>query len=310
MDLSIEQIESFIAVAEEGSVSRAARRLALTQPPVSRRVQHLEGRLGCRLFRRSSEGMVLTAVGEQFLRDAYRITALVAESFDRARMQGGEAKGEVEVGFTSISTYAVMPKLLKLTAAYTPGLDVRIAERISPQQIDLVSRGRLDLGFVRPQRLPSNVRRRVVERAPVIALVPRRHPLAEQPGPLTPQDLLALPLVRYEHGGSPFLARLHDSVFAGAAPPARFEVSQTLSGAAIVGEGIAAMLAPVSVAKLELPGLAFRRITLPASAATVPLWAVYGAEAKSPLVDAVLAMFDELAEQLAREHSGLMSAIG
>lgn len=78
--MSFEQLESFVAVAEEGSVVRAARRLHLTQPPLSRRIQTLEDELGAALFTRRARGMKLTEQGERLLPHARRILSAVAEA--------------------------------------------------------------------------------------------------------------------------------------------------------------------------------------------------------------------------------------
>lgn len=309
MGLSMEQIESFIAVAEEGNVGRAARRLGMTQPPLSRKIQRLEKELGVRLFRRDVSGMKLTPSGQQFLDDAYQISSLVSASYARARMEGRQVAGNVGVGFTAMSTYNVLPKLLKLTSAYLPNVTVKITERLSPVQVEMISRGRLDIGFIRPQELPHNVEHRVVDRTPLIALVPAGSLQAELPGPLRPSDLAELRLIRYEHDGSPYLAQMHDAVFASNLPNDSIEVSQVLSGAAVVAEGIGAMLAPAPIAKLPLPGLAFRRIELPQNVVEVPTWAVYSNESRSPLAERLLAHLNELSVHLERENNRILRSI-
>lgn len=309
MTLSMDMVECFIAVAEEGNVGRAARRLSMTQPPLSRKIQRLEKELGVSLFHRDATGMVLTPSGTQFLDDAYRISSLIAASYGRVRMEGRDVYGTVGVGFTAISTYNILPKLLKLTSAYLPKVSVKITERLSPVQVEMVSRGRLDVGFIRPQELPANVSYRVVDSTPLIALVPERSSLAKQSDPLTPSDLAALPLIRYEHHGSPYLAKMHDAIFATHEDSDSIEVSQVLSGAAIVAEGIGAMIAPAAVAKLPLPGLAVRRVDLPTDDLEVPTWAVFSGDSRSPLAERLLEYFDELTSHLTRENNRLIRSL-
>lgn len=281
----------------------------MTQPPLSRKIQRLEKELGVSLFRRGTTGMVLTPSGAQFLGDAYRISSLVAASYGRVRMNGREVHGTVGVGFTAISTYNVLPKLLKLTSAYLPKVSVKITERLSPDQVEMVSRGQLDVGFIRPQELPSNVSHRVVDSTPLIALVPERSSLATQQSPLTADDLATLPLIRYEHHGSPYLASMHDAIFASHEDSGSIEVSQVLSGAAIVAEGIGAMVAPAAVAKLPLPGLAMRRVDLPLDGSEVETWAVFSSDARSPLAERLLGHLEELTAHLTRENNRVIRSI-
>jgi LysR family transcriptional regulator, benzoate and cis,cis-muconate-responsive activator of ben and cat genes len=86
--MSIEQLKSFVAVAEEGAIVRAARRLHLSQPPLTRRIQDLEYELGAPLFERGPRGVSLTAAGEALLPRARVILALVEDARDGIRQVG------------------------------------------------------------------------------------------------------------------------------------------------------------------------------------------------------------------------------
>src|ERR1700739_651485 len=94
------QLECFIAVAEELNINRAAVRLHMTQPPLTRRIQRLEHDVGVELFRRTAAGMELTEAGGVFLEGAYRIVALSTRAVERARLA---SKGEV--GHLSMAYY-------------------------------------------------------------------------------------------------------------------------------------------------------------------------------------------------------------
>lgn len=90
--MSLDQIQSFVAVAEEGAVQRAAARLHITQPPLSRRIQGLEEELGVCLFERLPRGMALTPAGQAFLPRAREILALVDQAVEAAAVEAGDTK--------------------------------------------------------------------------------------------------------------------------------------------------------------------------------------------------------------------------
>jgi len=308
-EVTIEQLRAFITVAEEGNVGRAAARLSMTQPPLSRRIQKLERLLGVALFRRTPAGVSLTPAGEMFLTDAYQVVASMSAAVDRARMNDPRLRGSVRVGFTAIATYSVLPTLFKLAGAYLPSISVRVTERISPQQVELAARGQLDIGFIRPQPLPADIVHTEISSDPVVVAMSPKHPLARVPELLTPGEIARYPVIRYEHLCSPYLAGLHDAVFA--AHPARVaaEVSQVLSGIALCAEGFGSVLVPVSVTKIRVPGVVVRPVRLPAGHQRVPMWAIYSKTARGPLADRLLTLADELSTEIEKETSGLMRAV-
>jgi DNA-binding transcriptional LysR family regulator len=107
--IELHQLRCFVAVAEELHFGRAARRLFMTQPPLSRQIQLLEHALGISLLERSSRQVSLTAAGERFLRDAQHILEFSARAEQAAqRVAHGEA-GRITLGFTAVSAYRMIP---------------------------------------------------------------------------------------------------------------------------------------------------------------------------------------------------------
>ena len=133
---SLDQISAFVAVAEELHFGRAAERLNMTQPPLSRQVQKLERAVGARLLERDNRRVALTDAGQAFLPEARRLLALVETASDLARRVEGGAAGTLRLGFTAVSAIRTLGPLLRRMSEELPGVDVILHERVTPAQVD------------------------------------------------------------------------------------------------------------------------------------------------------------------------------
>ena len=106
------QIRCFAAVAEELHFGRAAARLFMTQPPLSRQIQMLEQALGVQLLERSSRSVRLTPAGQAFYRDGAAVLALAGQAVDTARRIASGDAGRVVLGYTAVAGYALIPELV------------------------------------------------------------------------------------------------------------------------------------------------------------------------------------------------------
>src|SRR4051794_29343267 len=145
----LRQLRCFVAVAEELHFGRAAARLNMTQPPLSRQVQLLEHGLDMLLLERTSRAVRLTPGGRAFLPEARRILEL-AEGAGLAakRVARGEA-GCIALGCTAAASYALLPKLISYATRTMPGVDLVVKEMVTGEQMEALASGRLDLGLVR-----------------------------------------------------------------------------------------------------------------------------------------------------------------
>jgi DNA-binding transcriptional LysR family regulator len=147
----LSQLRCFVATAEELHFGRAAQRLNMTQPPLSRQVQLLERILGVTLLDRTSRSVRLTPAGRAFLLEARRILRL-AESAALAtrRIASGDA-GQIAIGFTAASGYNFLPQLVILSNARLPNADLTLREMVTREQVEALLTGRIDIGLVRPR---------------------------------------------------------------------------------------------------------------------------------------------------------------
>ncbi|SEU24668.1 LysR family transcriptional regulator [Nonomuraea wenchangensis] len=148
--VTLDQIRAFVAVAEELHFGRAAERLRMTQPPLSRHIQKLERAIGVTLLERDNRRVILTEAGRGFLEDARHMLTLVETAGDRARRIAAGASGTLRLGFTAVSAISVLGGLLRLLAERLPEVDVILHEEVTARQMDGILRGELDLGLARP----------------------------------------------------------------------------------------------------------------------------------------------------------------
>jgi DNA-binding transcriptional LysR family regulator len=176
MDLTHRMLEQFVVVAQEGHIGRAAKRLSMTQPPLTKAIHRLERALGVRLFDRTPRGVELTAAGRAFVTDAQQLLAAQAAAVRRAQRIDQGLHGQVDVGFHIGVSYHHLPELLRRSADALPGLTLRMQQKPNAELVDLVRGGRLDLALIRgPAVLPNDVAAVEVAVEGLIAALPAIH---------------------------------------------------------------------------------------------------------------------------------------
>src|SRR5688500_4182539 len=186
MSLTLDQVRCFVAVAEELHFGRAAERLSMTQPPLSRQIQKLERAVGATLLERDNRRVELTGAGAAFLDEAYRMLNLVDSAGDLARRVDAGTAGVVRLGFTAVSAISVLGPLLRRLNTELPDVEVLLSERVTGAQVEGIRHGELDIGMARPPFDTALLDSHVVLREPLMAVVPADHALASADRPLRP----------------------------------------------------------------------------------------------------------------------------
>lgn len=285
MDYSLAQLRGFVAVAEEGHFGRAADRLAITQPPLTRQIQALERAVGARLLDRGPRGVALTAAGEMFLTDARRVLALVEAAPESARRVAAGEVGTLRLGFTAIGAYAVLGDFLTLLTRVLPGVQVALSELTSEQQFAALGVGTLDLGLVRPPVADEFASVRIHTEQLVLA-VPDRHRLARGTGPVRLAEVAA-DYIGYAPEGERYL---HDvcAALVGVQEFLRAEIaSQVPTMLALVRAGRGCALVPRSCTAMRVEGVVYRELTA-ADARTVTLHAAWNPDSTNPVLRRLL----------------------
>ncbi len=175
----LSQVRCFVAVAEELHFGRAAARLNMTQPPLSRQIQILERILGVTLLQRGNRLVRLTPAGQSFLTEARQILKLTESAALLARRVAEGKAGSVNIGFTAASAYSYVPELVAACRQQMPDVELILKEMVSGDQLKRLGSGEIDIGLLRPPIPRSGLQSFRVKSEPMIAAVPAGHRLAE-----------------------------------------------------------------------------------------------------------------------------------
>lgn len=254
MNIELRHLRYFVAVAEELHFGRAAARLNISQPPLSQQIQLLEQQVGARLLARTNRSVALTAAGKQFLADSRHILGLVNDAAARAeRLHQGEA-GELRIGFTSSAPFIrAVSDTLSLFRQNYPDLHLQTREMNTREQLAPLSEGALDLGLLRNTPLPETLHHEVIVHEPLMALIPRKHVLAQKTV-VTLAELAKEPFVFFDpHVGT----GLYDDILGlmrryHLTPEITQEVGEAMTIIGLVAAGLGVSILPASFKKVQL----------------------------------------------------------
>lgn len=271
--LDVRHLRYFLAVAETLHFGRAAARLHISQPPLSRQVAALERELGVALFVRDARKVELTAAGARLQADAREILACVDRAAANARAAAAGEAGSLAIGFTMCAAYSVVPGYARRFAAKYPDVELSLREVVSNDLAAQVAESRIDAAIVFPQPLRPGLSRRTVVREPLCLVLPRTHPLAARRRVRLGQ-LADEPFVAADAGVA---ASLRDAVMAqcaraGFVPAIAMEVQLQQTIVSLVGEGVGVALVPASMAKLRLEAVVFKPLPEAVTIAQELVW--------------------------------------
>jgi len=272
--IDLRRLRAFVAVAEELHFGRAARRLSMSQPPLSVQIRELERELGAPLLTRTQRRVELTAAGATLLVEARRLLAQAEAAIERTRRTARGELGHLTIGFVSTADYSLLPLLVRRFRARHPDIGLTLRELTGDRQLALLAQGELDLGLMYgPLRAPA-LASRVVLRERLIAALPATHPLARR-RTVAAKALRAEGLILFPR---PLAPGLYDSAIgvcqrAGYAPRIAQEAVQMQTILGLVAGGLGVALVPACMALLKRPDVAYLPIT-PAGpwVETVAVW--------------------------------------
>ncbi|EKS69635.1 MULTISPECIES: LysR family transcriptional regulator [Caballeronia] len=262
--MELRHLRYFVAVAEERNFTRAAERLHIAQPPLSRQIQQLEETLGVQLFERNSRPLKLTETGKFFYSHAVQLLAQTAELESMTR-RVGNIERSLSVGFVGSTLYGMLPKIIRRFRDENATVELSLHEMSTMDQIRALKDGRIDVGFGRIRHEDANIRRVILREEQLIVALPLGHPLSLAKPILSLRDLVNETLIIFPKSPRPSYA---DQVLAafqdrGLAPRKIYEVRelQIALGLVAAGEGISVV--PSSVHGLKRDDVSYKELDDP-----------------------------------------------
>ncbi|MBS1191417.1 MAG: LysR family transcriptional regulator [Rhodocyclaceae bacterium] len=295
--MDLRHLKYFIAVAEELNIGRAALRLHISQPPLTRQIQQLEEELGVQLLVRTPRGVELTQAGEMFLEEARNIRSLVEQAIERTKRAGQGKLGRLDIGIFGTGILSAIPQMLHLFRDTHPDVRVVVHTMTKDEQIEALRQRRIALGFNRILSPLPDIENELIIKEPLFLVVNANHPLSRQES-VSFMELAKHPLVLFPTGARPnFVDRVMElCANMGFTPEISQIVGDVVTGVALVAGGFGITLVPRSATTLNLPGVVYRPF-FDSLSATIDLSCIYRKDDQSAILQAFLGVIRAFREQ-------------
>ncbi|MGH8815770.1 MAG: LysR family transcriptional regulator [Achromobacter pestifer] len=294
--MQLRHLRYFQAVAEEGSFTRAAARLHIAQPPLSRQIRQFEEELGVPLFERTTRALRLTEAGRFLLEQSRLLTARLEEVLEGTRRLGQTQQRWFGIGFVPSTLYGFVPELIRQLRAADPLVQVGLTEMTTLPQLEALKAGRIDLGIGRILLDDPAIERRVLMTEPLMAAVPLHHPLAAL-GSVAVARLAQEPFVLYPARPRPNFADHVLGLFraAGHALQVVQEANELQTAIGLVAAGLGVTVVPASVQRLQRQDVVHVRIE--GDAFVSPVIVSYRKDDQSAFLERALLLAGQLARR-------------
>jgi len=293
--MDVRHLKSFIAVAEEENIGRAANRLHISQPPLSRQIQALERDLGAALFHRTVKGVELTEAGAVMLSDARNIVALFDRMADRAMQANRGQLGRLDIGIFGSTVLGFFPAILMRFHKENPDVKIVVHTMNRQEQLDGLRTGRIGIGFNRFVNAEPGIAVEIVHKEPVMVALRSDHPLAQLKAIPFPR-LANEPLILFPSGERMNFGDLVLGLFqaAGIKPIIAQEVGDAVACLALIASGFGLALIAQSATIFSAQGVVYRNLDVKVPP-MVDLSCLYREDNVSPIVSGFLKIVREVA---------------
>lgn len=287
--IDIHKLNAFVAVVEESNISKAAIRLHMQQPPLTRLIKSLEEELDTTLLKRLPRGVEVTEAGKALYQEAITILAHAQSIPKRVKNIAQGLEGQINIGFTnSAGLHPFLPALLREFREKFPAVAIHLEEKSSSALTDAVINQELDIVFLRkPAPIRIGLQSLHVLDEPLIVALPSNHPLAVEEGPIRLLDLEPYEFVLYRRiaGQDLFDNILANCYQAGFNPNIVQEAPRLTSSLNLIAAGIGISIVPASIQDFWNKQIVYRSL-----------------EAKKPCIAPIYAIFRNKENNVRVEH--------
>jgi DNA-binding transcriptional LysR family regulator len=264
--MDLRQLRYFVAVAEEGHITRAAERLGMQQPPLSQQIKAIEQELDVQLFRRKVRGVELTDAGRVLLEQARAVLDRLDHALLVTRRTARGEQGRLSVGIAPTAPFhPFVPQVIRAFREAYPLVSVSLDECLSRQAVEQLRGEQIDIAFLRaPVTDPQGLVVHTLLEEPMVVALPASHKLAGDPGrePLPLGALAEEAFILFGGTAGPGIAdaSLAACYHAGFSPRLGQQAPRIASALGLVSAGLGVALVPASIQRLQVDGVAYRRL--------------------------------------------------
>jgi len=263
--MELRQLKYFLAVAEDLHFGNAARRMNISQPPLSQQIKQLEDELGTKLFERTSRSVALTPEGDFLMKEAQSVLDKLDRATETVKAMARGEEGQLTIGFVVILNQSKLPEVIRDFRSRFPNVRLELKELSTNSQLSALSSGDLDIGFIRAYGHNLNgFRSKTYLKENYVLALPDHHPLARN-SEVRLSDLTDDALIMFNREYQPDLFDFIIRKFtdAGVKPKMIQETNRRLTAIALVAAGMGVSPVPESTKRLGREGVVYLPIADP-----------------------------------------------
>lgn len=281
--MEIRHLKSFLILAEELNFGRAAFRLHISQPPLTRQIQQLEEELGAQLFVRNTQGVALTSAGIMLVEEARRMLCMLQSVKRRVKKAGRGQIGYLGIAISGSEAFSYIPQIMHEFKKTHPNVDLVLYEQTKAEQIQALRDHRIGIAFSRDYGVEPDINVEKILTEPLLVAINSKHQFAKEKA-ISLKEISQEPMIFYANKPRTAFSQKIMALFqeAGVEPNVIQEMVSITTAISLVSCGFGFCVAPQAAKGMELPTISW--LPIKDSGATVDLYCLYRRDDESPVL--------------------------